>query len=44
MKVDPSARSYTLKIVGNNGASLEHHEVWKTYVRAYDANGSSRTL
>jgi tetratricopeptide (TPR) repeat protein len=35
--VDPLARSYTLQIVSNQGASLQHHEVWKTYVKAYDA-------
>lgn len=36
-KVDPEARSYTLRIVSSGGKSLDHHEVWKTYVKAYDA-------
>ena len=35
--VDPLAHSYTLRIVSRDGRSLDHHEVWKTYVKAYDA-------
>jgi len=35
--VDPDAHSYTLRIVSRDGTSLDHHEVWKTYVKAYDA-------
>jgi lipoprotein NlpI len=38
--VDPNARSYTLRIVTRDGKSIEHHEVWKTYVKAYDATVS----
>ncbi len=38
--VDPEARSYTLRIVSRDGKSLDHHEVWKTYVKAYDATVS----
>jgi tetratricopeptide (TPR) repeat protein len=38
--VDPDARSYTLRIVSRDGKSLDHHEVWKTYVKAYDATVS----
>ena len=38
--VDPDARSYTLRIVSRDGQSLDHHEVWKTYVKAYDATVS----
>ena len=36
-KVDPNARSYTLRILSRDGKSIDHHEVWKTYVKAYDA-------
>ncbi len=35
--VDPDARTYTLRIVNRDGKSVDHHEVWKTYVKAYDA-------
>ncbi len=35
--VDPAARSYTLRILGQDGSALDHHEVWKTYTKAYDA-------
>jgi tetratricopeptide (TPR) repeat protein len=38
--VDPDARSYTLRIVSRDGQSLDHHQVWKTYVKAYDATVS----
>ena len=38
--VDPNARSYTLRIVSRDGKGLDHHEVWKTYVKAYDATVS----
>ncbi len=38
--VDPKARTYTLRIVSRDGKSLNHHEVWKTYVKAYDATVS----
>jgi len=38
--VDPNARSYTLRIVSRDGKSIDHHEVWKTYVKAYDATVS----
>jgi lipoprotein NlpI len=38
--VDPNARAYTLRIVTRDGKSIDHHEVWKTYVKAYDATVS----
>lgn len=38
--VDPNARAYTLRIVSRDGKSIDHHEVWKTYVKAYDATVS----
>ncbi|ADW69521.1 Tetratricopeptide TPR_1 repeat-containing protein [Granulicella tundricola MP5ACTX9] len=36
-KVDPKARSYGLRIVSSDGKSIDHHEVWKTRTKAYDA-------
>jgi len=35
-RVDPEARFYTTRILDNKGKSLDHHEVWKIYTRAYD--------
>ena len=40
-KVDPDARNYGLQILGKDGKSLDHHEVWKTYTKAYDATIAS---
>lgn len=36
-RLDPLARSYVLQIAGQDGKGLDHHEVWKTYVKGYDA-------
>ncbi len=35
--VDPEARSYTTHILDHDGKDLQHHEVWKIYVKGYDA-------
>ena len=35
--IDADARSYGLRIISRDGKSIDHHEVWKTYVKAYDA-------
>jgi tetratricopeptide (TPR) repeat protein len=35
--VDPDARNYGLSIISRDGKSIEHHDVWRTYVKAYDA-------
>jgi tetratricopeptide (TPR) repeat protein len=40
-RVDPNARNYTLQILTREGKSIDHHEVWKTYTRAYDASIAS---
>ncbi len=38
--VDPDARNYGLQIVSRDGKSIDHHDVWKTYIKAYDATVS----
>ncbi len=35
--LDPKARSYTLQMASLEGQNLDRHQVWKTYVKAYDA-------
>jgi tetratricopeptide (TPR) repeat protein len=36
--VDPDAHSYVTQIINRNGKTLDHHEVWKIYTKAYDAS------
>jgi len=38
--VDREARAYTTRILSNDGKGLDHHEVWKIYVKAFDATVS----
>ncbi len=39
--VDKDARNYGLAIVNHDGKSIDHHQVWTTYVKAYDATVAS---
>ena len=39
-RVDADARSYGSRIISQQGKSLDHHEMWKLYVKAYDATVS----
>lgn len=36
-RIDPQARAYSLRPIGHDGSSLDRHEIWAAYIKAYDA-------
>ncbi len=36
-RLDPDARSYVSRIISQQGQALDHHEMWKLYIKPYDA-------